>query len=137
MIDSIYYTSKLIPIPVEVIEKTAKFAIVKTKLDRLFKVDASRIIPLYLEDGARHLPKSVVDKRPPTGYWAIYEYLWEHKIELSSGDCSYLARSCGHACRSQDINPWIGKGSVRYFPLEIIDECYRKLQAKRNDEKNS
>jgi hypothetical protein len=137
MIDSIYYTSKLAPISVELVRKVGSSAIIKTKSNQLFEVDASRIIPLYLENGARHLPKYVMDKRPPVGWQAVYEYLWENKIELSTGDCSYLARSCGHACRSQDTNPWIGKGSVRYFPLEIIDECYRKLQAKRNDEKNS
>jgi hypothetical protein len=138
MIDSIYYTSNLIPIPIEIIERTALVAIVRTLANRLFEVPAHRIIPLAnrVLSSNRNRPSN---SPKPTGYLSVTEYLRQNDVELSRRACGWLAQAAGYACRSQGMVSFIGKNSVRYFPASVLDECYRRMPAnpKINDEKNS
>lgn len=46
MLDSIYYTNKLVPIPVEVLVRDLPYAIVQTTSGKRYSVLARRIIPL-------------------------------------------------------------------------------------------
>jgi hypothetical protein len=56
MPDSIYYSSKLVPIPVKVLARHSLHAIVETVAGNRYKVLARRIIPIHPVSG-RDLPR--------------------------------------------------------------------------------
>lgn len=129
MIDSIYYTSNLVPVPVEVIERSGLLATVKTQTNKLFKVPEHRIIPMK---STASIGTGVI-RTKPAGYLCIYEFLWNNDIrDLSQEEASLISRRAGWACRKAEIKSWRGKQSVVYYPARIIESCYQKFRNEKN-----
>jgi hypothetical protein len=123
--NAIYYTEKLHPIPVQVVERKGERACIKTNAGKLFDVQASRLIAVLEPMTGAKANYSIRTK--PFGYITVCEYLTTNRLEADSLQQHKIKVFCGWECRKAQIPSWKGQFQVVYYPKSIIDTCYKKM----------
>ncbi len=125
VINAIYYTDKLYPIPVKIVKINNQRASIQTNSGRLLEVDSSRLITILEPITGTKTSQSIRTK--PPGYITVQEYCIANNLEIDEAQYHRIKILCGWECRKTQTSSWLGKYHIRFYPETIIDTCYKKM----------
>jgi hypothetical protein len=132
MIDSIYYTEKLVPIGVKLLKKEPPYAVIETLKGKRYQVLLTRVIPATVLLDPKRFRSLRCEK--PADYLSVVEYCLKHNICPDDVSRHRLSNFCRWASKRQGIESWRSTKNVTYFSPIVLDCAYERMLSKSNDE---